>query len=232
MTGAYDCNFCISNPNSIFNTLTEEDNTFLNSHKSIENFSKGHIVYYEGSRINGVFYVCKGVLKIYKTGSDGKEQIVTFAKPGSIIGYRSVLSNEPACTTAQVIEPTQICFIPSSVIFHFVRTNGEFSLALMKMICKELDQANVFIKDIAQKNVRERLVEILLMLEETFGTSPEGYLNIILTREELANIVGTATESAIRLLSELKSEGYISLVGKRIKLENKNMLKKIAKSFF
>jgi len=102
----------------------------------------------------------------------------------------------------------------------------------MKMICKELDQANVFIKDIAQKNVRERLVEILLMLEETFGTSPEGYLNIILTREELANIVGTATESAIRLLSELKSEGYISLVGKRIKLENKNMLKKIAKSFF
>jgi CRP-like cAMP-binding protein len=101
----------------------------------------------------------------------------------------------------------------------------------MQLTCRELNQANSFIKDIAQKTVRERLAEVLLMLQDNFGCNNEGYLNIILTREEFSNIVGTATESVIRLLSEFKSDGIISMNGKRIKIENKNYLEKISKSF-
>jgi CRP-like cAMP-binding protein len=101
----------------------------------------------------------------------------------------------------------------------------------MLLTCKELNIANSYIKDIAQKTVRERLAEALLMLENTFGTNPEGFLNIILTREELANIVGTATESVIRLLSEFKSENTIVMEGKKIKLVNKVYLEKLAKAF-
>jgi CRP-like cAMP-binding protein len=231
MNSSIGCKGCSASSNSVFKTLTADENEFLNSQKTSIVYQRGHVIYKEGNRITGVFCVYNGILKIYKTGSDGKEQIVAFARAGDIIGYRSVLSNEPACTTAQVLEEAHICFIPSSVIFQLVRANGDFSLALMQLTCKELNQANSFIKDIAQKNVRERLAEVLLMLDDTFGTNEEGQLNIVLTREEFANIVGTATESVIRLLSEFKTDGYISLLGKRIKLENKKLLQKISKSF-
>jgi CRP-like cAMP-binding protein len=179
----------------------------------------------------GVYCICKGVLKIYKTGSDGKEQIVAFARSGDITGYRSILSNEAACTTAEAIQNAIVCQIPSNVIIELVKTNGNFALHLLKLTCRELNQANSFIKDIAQKTVRERLAETLLMLEETFGVTEEGYLNIILTREEIANIVGTATESVIRLLSEFRREKIISMKGKQLALKNKPYLQKLSKAF-
>ena len=169
-----------------------------------------------------------GILKIYKTGGIGKEQIIAFAKSGDITGYRSVISNEAACTTAEIIEDAVICYIPAQVIFDLVKKNSDFSLSLMQLSCKELNQANSYIKDIAQKTVRERLAEVLLMLDKTFGTEPDGTLKVTLTREELANIVGTATESVIRLLSDFKSEKLIGLAGKKIQLLNKALLNKIS----
>lgn len=226
-----DCKGCSASYNSVFKTLTPDQNDYLSNKKECETHKKGEILYTEGSRINGVFCIYNGILKIYKTGSDGKEQIVAFAKSGDITGYRSVLSNEPACTTAQVIDEANICFIPSNVILELIRLNGDFSIALLQLTCRELNQANSFIKDIAQKTVRERLAEALLMLDSTFGTNSEGYLNIVLTREDLSNIVGTATESVIRLLSDFKGDGIISMNGKRIKLENRKFLEKISKSF-
>lgn len=231
MSTDFTCKGCSNASNSIFSTITPEENNFLESEKSYAKYKRGDVIYRESSRINGVFCIYGGILKIYKTGSDGKEQIIAFAKEGDMTGYRSVLSNEPACTTAQVIQDALICYIPASVIFHLVKSNGNFALLLMQLICKELNQANSYIKDIAQKTVRERLAEVLLMLESNFGTNEEGYLKITLTREELANIVGTATESVIRLLSEFKSEEIILMSKKNIKLNNRAFLKKLSKSF-
>ena len=227
----HTCKLCVASSHSVFKSLTPDENSFLESEKECNIYKRGEVIYNEGNRINGVFCVNKGVLKIYKTGSDGKEQIVAFAKEGDITGYRSVLSHEPACTTAAVIQEAHICFIPSNIIFQLVRENGDFSLSLMQLTCMELNQANSFIKDIAQKTVRERLAETLLMLELKFGTNDEGFLNIILTREEFANIVGTATESIIRLLSEFKSEGILIMDGKKVKLNDKPYLEKLSKSF-
>jgi CRP/FNR family transcriptional regulator, polysaccharide utilization system transcription regulator len=227
----HNCKGCSASSNSLFKSLNNEESIFLENEKICKSYKKGEVLYKEGSRISGVFCLNNGVIKIYKTGSDGKEQIVAFASDGDITGYRSVLSNEPACTTAEIIQDADICFIPAHIIFHLVKTNGDFALSLMQLTCKELNQANSFIKDIAQKTVRERLAESLLMLEEKFGTTSDGNLNITLTREELANIVGTATESVIRLLSEFKNDGIISMEGKKIVLTNKLYLQKLSKSF-
>ena len=98
----------------------------------------------------------------------------------------------------------------------------------MKLTCKELGEANSYITDIAQKTVKERLAEILIHLEDEFGTDQHGILNISLTREELSNIVGTATESIIRLLSEFKSKALIEINGRKIKILDKPGLKHVA----
>ena len=225
------CRVCLSTSNSLFKTLNKEETKYLESQKICTEYKKGNILYKETSRIMGVYCINKGALKIYKTGSDGKEQIVAFARSGDITGYRSILSNEPACTTAEAIQESYVCQIPSKVIIELVKTNGDFALHLLKLTCKELNLANSLIKDIAQKTVRERLAETILMLEETFGLTEDGFLNIILTREEVANIVGTATESVIRLLSEFKSEKIIRIEGKKIAINNKAYLQKLSKSF-
>ncbi len=194
-------------------------------------YKRGEIIYHEGSRINGFYCVHGGIIKVYKTGIDGKEQIIRFAKRGDIIGYRSVLSNELACTTAKIIEDAVLCYISSDILFSLVKNNGNFSMEIMKLTCKELGEANTYITDIAQKTVRERLAEVLIHLKDTFGLDDDQVLQISLTREELANIVGTATESVIRLLSEFKNDGLIELNGRKIRILNSRSLTKIGNHF-
>ncbi len=101
-------------------------------------------------------------------------------------------------------------------------------MQLMQLTCRELGEANNFITDIAQKTVRERLAEVLLILMDTFGLDSAKVLQISLTREEMANMVGTATESVIRLLSEFKLDGLIDLHGRKISLIDLPGLRKIA----
>jgi CRP-like cAMP-binding protein len=200
----------------------------LNFEKDFRHYKRGDILYQEGNRISGFYCVNNGIIKVFKTGFDGKEQIIRFAKKGDIIAYRSVLSNELACTSAKVIEDCQVCFIPSEILISFIKTNSTFALDLIRLACHELGEANSFITDIAQKTVRERLAEVLLFLVNDFGLDNDKYLKISLTREELANIVGTATESVIRLLSEFKSDNLVELNGRKIKILNARGLEKIS----
>lgn len=190
-------------------------------------YRRGSIIYNEGSRINGSYIVSGGVLKIYKTGFDGKEQIIKFAREGDLIAFRSVISDELACTTARVISDATLCYIPGDTLTAFIKNSPEFAMALMKLTCRELGEANKYLTDIAQKTVRERLAEVLLLLMDTFDLDEEHNLQISLTREELANMVGTATESVIRLLSEFKADKLIELNGRTIKLINIPKLIKI-----
>jgi CRP/FNR family transcriptional regulator, polysaccharide utilization system transcription regulator len=225
------CEKCALETNSIFKYLTREESEKINFEKDFRHYKRGDVLYHEGSRISGIYCVNSGIIKVFKTGLDGKEQIIRFAKPGDVIAYRSVLSNEPACTTSKVIEDCQVCFIPSEVLIAFIKTNPNFAFELMKLTCHELGEANSYITDIAQKTVRERLAEVLIQLVNDFGLDDQKYLKISLTREELANIVGTATESVIRLLSEFKADKLVELNGRRIRILNSKGLEKISNVF-
>jgi len=222
------CNECSTETCSLFKYLNTDETDRLNFAKEFRQFKRGDVLYKEGSRISGFYCIHSGIIKVYKTGLDGKEQIIRFAKPGDIIAYRSVLSNEVACTSAKVIEDCCVCYIPSEIMISFVKSNSTYALELLKLACHELGEANAFLTDIAQKTVRERLAEILVLLTNEFGLDEQNYLKISLTREELANIVGTATESVIRLLSEFKTDKFVELSGRRIKIINLRGLQKIS----
>lgn len=222
------CDKCAFETNSVFRFLTRDEMDRLNFEKDYRHYKRGDILYHEGNRISGFYCINSGIIKVFKTGVDGKEQIIRFARKGEIIAYRSVLSNEPACTSAKVIEDCQVCFIPSELLIQFVKTNPSFSFEVVKLTCHELAEANSYITDIAQKTVRERVAEVIIQLVKDFGLDDQKYLRITLTREELANIVGTATESVIRLLSEFKSDMLIELNGRRIKVLDLKGLEKIS----
>ncbi len=211
----------------IFKGLKEEEIESVSQSINCTLHKRGNTIYHEGSRINGTYLVVEGILKIFKTGFDGKEQIIRFAKPGDLIGFRSVISDELACSTTKVIQETVLCYLPGDILERLLKENPNFSMSLMKLTCKELGESNKFLTDIAQKTVRERLAEVLLLLMDTFELDQDHTLQISLTREELANMVGTATESVIRLLSEFKSDKLIELNGRKIKLLNIPKLIKI-----
>lgn len=212
----------------LFKKLNEQEIVQLNYDKTCSLYKKGSIIYREGSRLTGFFCVTRGILKIFKTGIDGKEQIIRFAKKGDIIAYRSLLSQELACTTAKVIEEAVLSHVPYQTLLYLIQNNWQFSHHMLQIVCRELREANDYITDIAQKTVRERLAEVLLLLKENFELDNANTLQISLTREELANMVGTATESVIRLLSEFKQDQLIDLQGRKIKFVNVPGLTKVA----
>lgn len=225
-----NCEACFIN-NDIFRKLTNDELDELSYSKNCNIYNKGDIIYNEGTRVTGIYCINSGIIKHYKTGNDGKEQILRFSKKGDIFGFRAILSGDTACTSTKVIEESSVCFIPAAHFIKLIKENSAFSMSVMKLSCVELGDANQYILDIAQKNVRERLAEILLLLNENFGTNDNGELNIFLTREELAGIVGTATESVIRLLSEFKKDKLIELNKRKIKLLDLQKLKRISAEY-
>lgn len=212
----------------LFKKLTEDEFKRLNFEKTCSQYKRGTIVYREGSRLTGFYCVTKGIVKVFKTGIDGKEQIIRFAKKGDIIAYRSLLSQELACTTSKIIEEAVLCHVPYQTLLYLIQSNWQFSHHMLQIVCRELREANEYITDIAQKSVRERLAEVLLLLKENFELDNQNTLQISLTREELANMVGTATESVIRLLSEFKQDRLIEIQGRKIKFLDIPNLRKVA----
>lgn len=208
--------------------LTEREFDELERNISLMRLKKGSVVYREGCNVGGMYIVMSGILKVYKTGIEGKEQIIRFAKAGDPIGFRSVMTNEPACTSAEALQEISLCYIPGEQITNLFRSNPVFAHKLMQITCAELDTSNNLILDLAQKTVRERLAKTLLALKDDFDLDSEKRIKIAMTREDLANMVGTATESVIRLLSEFKTDKLIDIQGRYVKLLDIQQLARIA----
>ena len=213
---------------TILRHLDIEELTYLEEASEIKRYKKNEMVFLQGKRITGCYIVLSGIVKQFKTGGEGRDYIIRLAKPFELLGFRSVLSEEPACNTSSTIEESVLCFIPKECLHYLVKTNGNFALDLLQIACRELEESHSMITEIAQKSVKERLAELLLVLKNKFGVNESGQLNITLSREELANVVGTATESVIRLLSEFKSERYIDINGKKIAILNEKALERLA----
>ncbi|NNT71716.1 Crp/Fnr family transcriptional regulator [Flavobacterium sp. IMCC34852] len=222
------CEQCIVRQFSSLKTLTKDELLKMADCKTSYTIKKGDPIFEEGETTNGIYCVKDGVCKLSKLSSNGKDQIVKLVKPGELLGQRSMISEEPANLSAVALEDMEVCFIPKAEIIQFFTQNNQFSMSVMKTICGDLKEADDHMVELAQKSVKERLAGTLIYLEETFGTDSDGSLRLQLSREELAGMIGTATESCIRLLSELKKSGWIDLIGKKIKIVDKNKLRRIA----
>lgn len=201
-------------------------NKYQNDKESLD-FQKGDIIFEEGESPKGVYFINQGTAKLSKTGFYKKDQILRFCKEDDIVGYRSLLCNESFGATAEAMEDMNITFVPAEVFNEMLESDSQLSYAILQKLAYELGEASNTITFLAQKTVRERLAEVLLLLEQKLGTDPEGFIKIALTREEIANLVGTATESAIRLISEFKKDELILADGRNIKILNHEKLKKV-----
>ncbi|MEQ9591618.1 MAG: Crp/Fnr family transcriptional regulator [Cyclobacteriaceae bacterium] len=214
------CALCEHLSASLLNGLSQEELDAINVHKTCIKYKKGQNIFYEGTRPTGLYCMNGGKVKVYKNNVQGKEYIIYIAKPGDFLGYRSLLSEEQYSASATVLEDAKICFIPKDRFMEVLQKNPLFMRRVVKAVCHEMGIMEEKMAELAHKSVRERLAANLLMLKETYGMEGEDsqLIDIALSREDLANIVGTATETVIRLLSEFKTDGLVSFEGKRIRV--------------
>jgi CRP-like cAMP-binding protein len=222
------CTLCPGKEHSLFSDLPREDLDTISQHKTCIRYKKGQTLFYEGTRPMGLFCINSGKVKVYKISSEGKEQILKLAKPGDFLGYRALISEEFYNSSATVIEEGAICYVPKSDFLEILQKNPAFFRKMAKRVAHELGLMEQKLVTIAQKSVRERLAATLIMLKETYGMEGDesDLIDIALSREDLANIIGTATETVIRLLSDFKTQKLISLQGKKIKvLDHKGLIR-------
>lgn len=217
------CHNCEARKDSLFSSFCENHIDELNDQKSCTFYKKNQGLFLDGSFPRGVFCVNKGKVKIFTRGEEGKEQIIHIAGEGEIIGFRSMFSGDPYSVSATALEECNICFIAKEDFLNMIDTNTSFRNAIMRELSKELAERAVFITNMAQKSVRERLACILLILKDIYKEE-----EINLTREDLANYVGTATETLIRLLKDFKEEGLIEIHTRKLEIINKEGLIRLA----
>ncbi len=224
-----DCSTCWVFNKSYFSILENGDLENLKFEKSSSFYKTGQQIFHEDSRAVGVYCLHSGKVKLYKAGADGKEQIVRFVTPGELFGYRSITGTRHYLVTAEAIEDSIICFININTFSELTEKYPTITKALLTNLGDMLNEAEDRMISIAQKPVRERLAEALLTLCHKFhpeGCKDDNVLN--LSREDLANIVGSATETVIRLLSDFREEKIITIEGRRIILKDVRKLKRIA----
>jgi CRP/FNR family transcriptional regulator len=225
----HSCEDCKNRAGSVFCNLKEAELLELSIHKGCFTYKKGDTIFREGTYPNGLFCMNEGKVKLVQTGNEGREQIVRLAGNADILGYRALICNDKYSSSAVALETSSVCFIPRDTFFAILSKNSDLMGKMMRLLAYDLKNAEHRIVEMAQKPVRERVAEMLLLLKETYGVEKDGKtLAVALSREELASLCGTATETTIRFISEFKQGGYIAADGKKIKILNLNGLVRTA----
>jgi CRP-like cAMP-binding protein len=217
------CENCLSRKYSLFAEFQGNQLENLNHHKSCTYYKKGQGLFLDSSFPRGVYCLNEGKVKIFTRGEEGKEQIIHIASAGEVIGFRAMFSGEAYKVSATTLEDCNICFIAKEDFLNLLDSNSTLRNNIMKELSKELGDRAVFITNMAQKPVRERLAFSLVMLDNIYKDEM-----INLTREDLANFVGTATETLIRLLKDFKEDKLIEIHTRKIEIIDKNRLINLA----
>ena len=225
------CEQCIIRQFNSLKSLTKDELVRIAGCKTSKTIKKGEILFEEGEHINGVYCIKDGVCKVSKMSENGRDQIINLVRKGDILGERSLINDESSNLKAIAVNDMEICFIPKEEIVRDLENNPKFTMDILKNMASSLKIADNFIVDMAQKTVKQRLATTLLNLNVKFKKKENGALDIHLSREDIANIIGTATESAIRLLSEFKKKKIINLKGKEVFILDSQALKDISIGF-
>ncbi len=213
----------------IFCHLQDAELDTLSKDRAENHYKKGQVIFYEGNRGHGLYCIYKGKVKIFKMGERGKEQIVRFANTGELLGYRSLLGDEPYNATACALEDCVICHLSKAQFMEVLESNGRMSMRLLKQLSEDVKDSERNLLNITQKTVLERISEALLVLKNKFGLKEDNEtLNVILTRRELGDVAGVSTETTIRTISDLCKTGVIGLDKKNIRLTNIGELVQLA----
>jgi CRP-like cAMP-binding protein len=215
---------------SILADLPLEDLELLFANKTEQSYKKGEIIFREGFYPPGIFYIIDGKVKKYKVDREGKEQIIYVANTGEILGYHAILSEDRYPDSAAALEESNIAFIPKEDFLATIQQSDILTRRLLKTLSHEFAVLANSITMHAIKSVRERLALQLIVIREKYKVNfqPGMPVEINMSRDDLASLVGTARENVVRMLSEFREAGIVETKGRKIIVQDVSKLIEIA----
>ena len=190
-------------------------------------FKKKQLVYEQGQRPVALYFVSKGLVKTFRISEAGKELITTICKEGDFFGYTPLLEETPYKDNAEALEDSLVMLIPKVDFFNLINTDVAISKKFIKLLSSNLAEKEEHLLQLAYNSVRKRVADGLLHVNDKYKKSPGDKPKLEISRENLAQVVGTATESLIRVLSDFKSEKLIELQDGKIVVINEAKLKNL-----
>jgi len=213
---------------------TDEWKKILTQKKNSSRYAKGQTIFLEGDPVPGIYFIYRGKVKIFNTGPKRRTQIVRLAGKGDIFGHRGFGHQMVYPISAAALEDTVACFIPHHEFLDALNHNPPLVLQLMLFYADELKHAEYKLRSLSQMTVKQKLAEAILMLRHIYGikrTDDMKVLNINLSRQEYADIVGSSLEEIIRTFSQLQKEGAIKLTRSTVAIQDESLLKEHLKDF-
>jgi CRP/FNR family transcriptional regulator len=204
------CFFCTNSLSAWLPAIEQVRNTYK--------FNKGETLFEEGQPVTGIYFVNSGIVKVHKKWGDEKELILRFATNGEIVGHRGIGTESIFPVSGTAITEVTACFIEIDFFFSSLMVNTDLLYKLMMFFAAELQESEKKLRDLVNLSVKERVLKSLHFLEKKFGRTEEGFININISKQDLASFAGTTYETYFRMMNELAAEGTISASGKQIKL--------------
>ena len=199
----------------------------LSAERRIKQYKKKETIFNEGNSPNFLYFLVKGKVKTFKAHEYGKELITNLYKEGDFFGYTTLLEESPYTETAEALEDSEICLIPKDDFYSLMYGSIHIMKSFIKMLSDNIVDKEKQLINLAYSSVRKRVAEALLLLQDRYDKNKDKSFSISISREDLANIVGTATESLIRTLSDFKEEKLVEIKGSNITITNIEKLKKL-----
>ena len=217
-TTKIDCSQCSNRDKSIFCKLEQESLKDVSDHKIMNQYKRGQILFHEDNPAFGVFCISEGKVKLTKNSENGKETLLRIAGPGDLIGFQHIVHSGMNDVTATALEETKICFIDRLYLNNLIQKENSCAMELLSHVANDMAALQERVNGFQNKNVRERVAYLLKDLSSRFGVdTDEGRrLNIQLSREDMASMLGIATETLIREISQLRTDGILDQDGKTI----------------
>lgn len=218
---------------AIWSVLDSDEKRLVVDNLVIHNFKKNQLIYVEGEEPEYLWCLFKGKVKKIKEGVGGRVQILRLMRPVQYFGYRAHFANEPYVSSAMAIEPSTIGSLPLTLVDELIKKNNNVAMFFIQELSRNLGGSDTRIVTLTQKHIRGRLAEALIVLRDHYGYEDDNAtLKIYMAREDLASLSNMTTSNAIRTLSTFVSEKIIIVDGRRIKIINEPMLRKISKLGF
>jgi len=199
----------------------------LSEKRETDTYKKKQIIYNEGSIPKGIYFVKKGKVKTFKTNEMGKELINGLYNEGDFFGYLSLLEDRKYTDTAMTLEDSEISTVPKEDFFALVYRSPEVSRKFINILSNNIIEREEQLIKLAYNSVRKRVAEALITLYNKYKKEKEDKFSIAISREDLANLVGTATETVIRTLSDFKDEKLIEISGSTISVLDPEKLQRM-----
>jgi CRP-like cAMP-binding protein len=179
-------------------------------------FKKGEVIFQEEEEVTGIYFVNSGTVKVHKKWGTEKELIIRFAQKGDIFGHRGLGHEHHYPISATALEPVSVCYVDLEFFQTSLKVNQEFMYGLLLFFADELQDSERKMRNLAHMQVKGRVAQALLSLQEKFGRTPEGHIGLTLSRQDLASLVGATYETVFRIINELAQEELIGLDAKNI----------------